>query len=293
MVIGRAGKSATGLIRSSTIMAMNWRHHAAAGGLIFLAIICRAADTPPATRPAGADPVPAAVLAALDSDHYQVRESATFTLLGDDHLTPQGVFRAYAGATSGEQHHRLLEVARHHFIRALIEHHFAAGGGGGDTTGGSGGAGCLGVQIEGHTAAEDPQLSAPAAAITAVMPGFPCYALLRPGDLILAVAGQRFNDADNGQAIVGQLRERVMQVQAGQTITLTVSRGGASIQVPCKLGSMAALEALYPHTGPEVNTELAPPFNAMWEKFAHALESAGPGTPAPQIDWDQLDPGSP
>jgi len=85
----------------------------------------------------------------------------------------------------------------------------------------------------------------------------------------------------------------VMQAQSGQTVTLTLSRAGTTLQVPCKLANMAALEALYPPRPGQGNAELAPPFAAAWEKYAQALASAAPGAAAPDVDWDQLVPASP
>jgi S1-C subfamily serine protease len=56
---------------------------------------------------------------------------------------------------------------------------------------------------------------------------------LRPGDLITAINSQRVTSTDNFIATIGTY-------QPGQTVTMTVKRGGKTLSIKVKLGTRPA-----------------------------------------------------
>ena len=139
-------------------------------------LIPEVSATRPATIPTGM--IAASDLADLDNDHYAIRQLASRRLLADNSLSLDSIAQGYAAATTLEQKHRLMEVARHHFIRTIRREVFA-----GEPLG------SIGISIASVPAGSEPGLGKPAIRVLATLPGFPAYPLLQSGDLITAVNG--------------------------------------------------------------------------------------------------------
>ena len=172
-------------------------------------------------------------LARLGHRDYAVRHRTWCRLLADPDLSSEQIDRLYAGATTSEQRHRLLDVACHHLLRQIGREAFPAGS-----------EACLGVGIMPIGRRQVSGIDQPASYVTKTYPGFPAFACLMPGDIILAVDGQR--PAGKGSRLaetflIGAIRAH----RPGAAATLTVRRDGETFDVTVKLASRAALEGLY------------------------------------------------
>jgi C-terminal processing protease CtpA/Prc len=231
-----------------------------------------AQTTRPAAQPAGpataSDLIPDAVLAELDHNDYEVRQRTTRRLLSDDRITPEIVALRYPKATTLEQRQRLLDVARHHLVRRLQQEKFK-------------GAlqASIGLTQMGVPAEDLPDLGRPAIRVLGTFPGFPAYAQLQDGDLILAVDDRRVTGAqpaEIAQGFTGLVQTR----QAGQAVNLTIHRGGKTLQMRVVLASMDALQQMY---DPGSST-LKPPFRQEWDDYEAQLNQQTAAAPPLNVD---------
>lgn len=257
---------------------MRFRHAAA---LLLLA-------GPALTRAAAADaalpdatPDPAARVAALNAPDYAIRADAADALLRDDTLDLAALAAAAGNDPPPETRERLLYVVRHHTVRRLRDAHFPPDG-----------RGSIGIvqSVQADPlphAAPDPRsgrkapapgTGPPYALVTGVLPGFPACGRLRPRDRIVAL---------NGRAIAGPAEPTTFQSMldpfaAGDTVTLTVLRGGTSRSVSLTLANRAALAGIYPPPSHTLHPRFADEWAAQRKPFDWPADGAAssPGSDA-------------
>ena len=205
------------------------------------------------------------VLAALVDEDYNVRQAQTRRLLMDDGLTPGAIDRLYVESTSPEQRNRLLCVARHHLIRRLIEARF------GDQPGpGSMGLSHQIVRVTGT----DGEQEVTGVMVVMTLPGFPAYASLEPGDVIIAFAGQPFPERMSQNLF----QQMILQHQAGEAIDLVILRQGKAEQVRFVLCQGAALNQVYVTGG----VTLGEPYQRLWSEDRSRMRALLEDQPSPE-----------
>lgn len=216
------------------------------------------ATQPAATQPAAARlPNDAAILKALDAKDYFIRQQATDQLLQDKALTLGRLKHLYSRATSLEQRHRLLNVARHWLLRQAAKEAFPPPG-----------TGALGLSHRALPAGAAPGLDRAAVEVLATLPGFPAYAWLHPGDLITGINGRPLTADTTAEGF----RLAIQNLQDGDAISLNVHRRGKDLTVRFTLGSGMALGAMYIPG----NLQLTPDFLAKWAALRQTLTALGP-----------------
>ena len=208
-----------------------------------------------------------------------MRQEATQRLLADNRLTLDALAAGYARAATLEQKHRLLEVARHHFLRTVCQEVFA-----GEALG------SIGIAISGVPLGSQPGLDKPAIRVQNTMPGFPAYPLLQSGDLITAVNGRTPAETDTVNGTDLEFKRLIFAAaQTGRPITLTVMRDGQSRQISVEPGGQRSLNTLYDfRTG-----QLSEPVQEQWNRYQKYLESgaksaAGGNAGRFDVDYAQL-----
>ncbi len=206
-----------------------------------------------ATAQPGADD--SQILDELGGDDYRARQSTTHALLANEALTQDDLDRLYAQSQTPEQRHRLLRVARHHAIRRMIRQRYTD----------QDGPGSMGLS---HQVIPRKQaLSEDQAGVLVVLtlPGFPAYALLEPGDLLIDFAGQPFPDP----LTPAGFQELIRGHKGGETIDLTVLRDGQTLDIRFRLEQGQALAEVYDTTG----MTLKPPYLGQWLKARQRMEA--------------------
>ncbi len=198
----------------------------------------------------------AGVLAQLDDDEYFVRQAATRRLLTDETLTQEDLDRLFLASESLEQRHRLLRVARHHLLRRMIAQRFN-----GPADPGSMGLSHVVVHLPADEDGGEPRAGVMAAL---TLPGFPAYALLEPGDVIIEFDGQPIPGKMLGAAFPNMIRSR----QAGQDIWLTVFRNGETERIRFRLGNGLALSEVYGTKSVALNE----PYRQAWQTQRARME---------------------
>ncbi|MCE9592436.1 MAG: hypothetical protein K8S99_18170 [Planctomycetes bacterium] len=175
------------------------------------------------------------VLHDLASEDFNVRRSATHTLLADNRLTVEELAQVYRRATTPEQRNRLVEVARHHFLRREQEALASAGG-----------AGSMGVILTPQMPLEPGERPAPGSVrIAATFPGFPAYVHLEPGDTITALDDQPLDgDAEVQNRFIAAIQSR----KAGSELRLTLDRNGQTVKVTMQLAAFMGLKQIFDST---------------------------------------------
>lgn len=213
----------------------------------------------------------------LAHESYEVREAATTGLMLAPDLPDARLSQALTVAVAvPEQRHRLTRVALHRFFsryptgvepppqpevrgRPIQE---------GDTGPGPD-TGALGVDLSlkmNHVVypSQDPTLKHPAIMVAGTLPGFPAYAMLRPGDLILSLDGVAFDDDVDTNRFTETLKQKY---KAGQSLTMAVRRGGKVLDVTIVMDSKARLDSVY-STGPRDEAAML-----RHAEFNHYLQS--------------------
>jgi hypothetical protein len=217
------------------------------------------------------------VLRELADPNYDTRQRATQALLANDALTPEDIRRLYAASTLAEQRHRLLDAAHHHFLRRVIEQQFPV-----NAADGRNAVGSLGVLLADAAPSETvdvPEIGQ-AASIRSTYPGFPAYASLRPGDLVVAVNDTPLPTRDNPEAARNRFTALIKQHKPGESVRLTLYREGKRMEVTSKLAPFEALTSLY------VQSELMlmPNIQQRWLMERRQITAAHP--PAPPLTPD-------
>lgn len=213
------------------------------------------------------------VLALLGDDDYQVRQAATRRLLRDNALTQADLDRLYAASKTPEQRHRLLRVARHHVIRRMIRQKYD----------GQAGPGSMGLSHQVIPASQDRARTGVLVVMT--LPGFPAYAALEPGDVMIDFAGQPLPD----KLTAAQFPLLIQEHTAGEQIHLTVLRDGVEIDVLFILEHGQALKGVYDTGGVVLNA----PYRDRWATTRarmQALIGEGGGGPTDKADAAPPDP---
>lgn len=189
----------------------------------------------------------------LDSPSQEARDRATTELMVREDLDDSDLAAAMRSARSPEQRLRLHRVALQRFFSALRptvtsppDHEAAS----------------LGIQLGDLANAQhriirpyqQPALKSPAVLVTGTIPGFPAYAWLKPGDLIVALNGEPFT----GEIDQARFAQRLKSLDAGSQITLDVLRDGKPQHVKLRLDSLQRLNEVVRTCGR--NFEQYPPF---------------------------------
>lgn len=229
---------------------------------------------------AAAAPLPITVLEELGSNDYQVRQAASRRLLADPNLTVQDIAALWPAATTAEQRHRLIALARHHLLRSIVQGQFAGPA-----------VAAIGVTHKPVNPNQMPELDRPAVRVVQTLPGFPGHAHLHSDDLILAIDGQFIPATTNPAQIASKFVEMVHNREAGSAVRLTVLRDGRTIETRLTLARHSALEAMYRRAkDPLAPARLVGPFEARWQLVREQLFAATGDAQTLTVDWpDELD----
>ena len=147
------------------------------------------------------------LLDQLAAGDYQTRELATTQLLTDELITPKEIVELYAMAKTPEQRHRLMAIARHHQLRQQQIEHFPQD----DKA-------SIGIIHRGMGRSQLPPLDRPAVRVVHTFPGFPGYAYLRPGDLILTVDDQPMPDSSDPGDLANQFVAMIQRFRCNESV---------------------------------------------------------------------------
>jgi C-terminal processing protease CtpA/Prc len=183
--------------------------------------------------PQAAQPVER-LIASLTSTDYATREAATTQLMVREDLDDGMMKAAFQAARTPEQTHRLIRIALHRFYRNLNP---------AVTTSAEVSEGGLGVATRGGAARivrphQHPELPGAAFLVTETLPGFPAYAYLRSGDLILAIGDTPVNDETS-------FSETIRRYRAGDRVRFRLMRYGHTLEVSFALDSLGRLQDVY------------------------------------------------
>ncbi len=196
-----------------------------------------------------------AVLAGLGDDDYRVRQEATRQLLLDESLTADQLDALYVASETPEQRNRLLRVARHHMIRRLIEQNY------GELRGsGSMGLSHHVVQVTGP----DGQTQQTGVMVVMTLPGFPAYAMLDPGDVIVRFAGEDMPQRMSPTQFQLLIRDH----KAGEVIEIVVMRNGKPMTLDFQMSQGQALSEVYDTSGITLNE----PYLGLWTQERARIE---------------------
>ena len=192
-------------------------------------------------------------LQALGAPDYATRQAMTWQLLADNELTLVEVAQWYRQATSDEQRCRLLDIFRHHAIRQMRQ----------SPPNPAQQKGSIGLShgiLPANTVRGQPH---PAVYVNLTLPGFPGYAHLQPGDLILQLDGQPMPDDLTSEMFMLMIQSRHL----GQRISLDILRENQPRHVSLQLASSDALGQVYARSA----RQLAPAFEQAWQALHQAL----------------------
>lgn len=228
-----------------------------------------------ASAHAAAASIPSTTLEQLSSPQFEARETATYSLLADNSITSGDIAQAYQLASDPEQRNRLLLIARHHLTRRLHANLPQI----------PGQPGAMGLLHQPVTPDQSPQLTTCAVRVVQTYPGFPAYAYLRPGDLILSVDNEPMKTRATPEQISEDFQAIVRRKLVGERIDLAILRDGKTLKVSFPLAAMTSLREMY-----EQNTgQLEPRYREIWEKAEKSL--VGPA--AAPLKLERNDAASP
>jgi hypothetical protein len=213
--------------------------------LALVPLLVSFAAKPAAAQEQALDDSDRQLLEDLAAPAHATREAATRKLLQRDTLEVDQLRAWLEAATELEQRHRLLNVAGHHAYRRMRAGRFDRPQ-----------RGAIGVQ---HRPALGPRPGADPRAVVAIyntLPGFPGYAHLEPGDMIVALNGEAFARR-NGE----QFAQQVTAFEKGQTISVTVIRDGQRQTIEFELAGAQALGAMY---GGTEGDQQRPAYRRQW-----------------------------
>lgn len=219
---------------------------------------------------AAAQPADRAVLQGLASDDYATRQRMTEQLLRDDQLTVDRVTTLYAAAETPEQRHRLLDVARHHAIRQMRRDAF-------DQPGDRGAVGMT-HRRDALPPGAVPGLDTPAVEVIQPMPGFPAYAHLRRGDLVIALDGEPLYR----EQTMSHFNRVLQSHKPGQELDMTIHRDGQRLELTLRLAAFETLNLVYNPTLPDMM--LRSPFREQWLNARAELLAKGPAPRALRVE---------
>ena len=216
-------------------------------------------------------------IAALDHAEFTVRESAQAHLLTDTTLGQDTLKELIREAKSPEQGQRLLRLAEHHVMREIRERDFGHRPGDGppipqeiEPRPAS-----VGYSYDAVLAHENPHAQLPGVKVVATMPGFPGYAHLRRGDIVVQINGRGPSLHHDERFITNWVTNQINERQAGQTIDFTVLRDGKPVAIKMVCAEAAALNEMYT-TDAYSNASRLEPFQRAWEKARTELTAQMP-----------------
>jgi len=209
------------------------------------------------------------LLASLGSSDYAQRQEATERLLRDETITTQQIVLLFAQAESYEAKHRLLDVCRHHVIRRARTNRLPDKG-----------KGAIGVAHHALLADQVPSLNRAVVFVNQTFAGFPGYAYLRPGDLILAINDQTIPNHFTAEQVSREFVSMVQSHQAGLPVQLTIYRDGQTMPISFRLANATSLQQVYSRGA----TILQKPFFKRWATARQALLNTGPDPPRLSVE---------
>ena len=205
----------------------------------------------------------------LGHEDYAVREHAQTYLLRDDTIDRQVLRELLLNSKNLEQRQRLIQIAEHHIMRIVREELFGAGNDGDARFHPA----SVGFSYNALLADENPLANRIGLIVKATMPGFPAFAYLKPGDLIVGVDGQA---VPSFTGITQWLSERISRYQAGDTMRFTVVRNGKTINLTLVCAQRTALNQMY-DTDAVNAASRSEAFNRIWAKAYEQLTRDLPG----------------
>ena len=226
-----------------------------------------------------AQPPVATLVTQLDDASYVIRLKATQTLLGDESLDTQSLVPHFEKAKSLEQRHRLADIIHHRVLSDYVKKNLNDDG-----------EGAIGTTLQpALTADYMPDLNTPAVRVGQPRAGFPAYASLLPGDLIVALDGKPFPASSNPRAVESSLTTSIKGTPLGRKINVSVHRDGTTTIISIRVGSLSALRILSADNNLNSSTGIP----KQWDEFvvkvpALATDAAPPATiatkPLPAIN---------
>lgn|GEM_PF-7014742 len=226
-----------------------------------LAVVCALASLVQAA------PDEKAILSALGSPEFAVRDAMFTRLLSDNKLSDDVIDRAFAGATKPEQRHRLMEVAQHHLIRRMCKNMPLPNE-----------QGSLGIMLAGSAISipDESGKPQPGAYVMQTLPGFPAFAHLRSGDVIISLGKGRLSTEVIPATFLKSFQEQIKSFKAGQTIPMEVWRDGKIINISFAAASFDHLTIVYPNVQSEVFKPLNQEYERIWKERATQLRALNP-----------------
>lgn len=211
------------------------------------------------------------IVTALDHKDYAVRVSAQASLLADNTLNKDDLKAMVQSAKSPEQRRRLLTVAEHHVLRGMREQDFGVkkNAEGQPVQQGPQPA-AVGYSYEPILAHENPHADLPGVQVIATMPGFPGYAHLRRGDIIVQINGLGLSTHHREHDITNWVRWQISSRSAGDTIDFTILRGGEMMAIKMICAEGIALDHMYTTDAFEAAARKQP-YKKAWEQVYDEL----------------------
>lgn len=219
----------------------------------------------------------------LGHEVFAVRERAEALLLVDDGVNRVVLRDLLLDATSYEQRGRLLRIAEHHVLRVIREDLFGGQGNDPDplrnannpnvffNTNGA----AVGFSYDAVPADRFPSVNLEGVLVIATMPGFPAYAHLRPGDVIVAIDGSNTAERHPHQAVTNWISWRISQRRPGDTMRFTVMRSGELIDVALKCAEATALNQMYDTDAFKASARTRP-YEQRWQEVRSKLTAELP-----------------
>lgn len=222
------------------------------------------------------------VVALLDDSSFATRRQAEDHLLTDDTLTFASIKPLIQSAESDEQRYRLLRVAEHHVMREVREQEFGNGAAPPQPFENQlripNNAAAIGFSYEAVPAGDNPIETLQGVTVVATMPGFPGYAYLRTGDIIIAIDGDPAANRPRHQDVTAWISWRISTHRAGDPISFTIIREGRAKTINLHCAQASALSAMYTTDGNKAASRSAR-YEAIWQASRDKLVQ---GLPKPK-----------
>ncbi len=215
-----------------------------------------------------------AQLQDLNATDWPTRQAAQRTLLGDAALTDAELDAMYAAATSPEQRQRLCDVALHHLLRRQRSVRDPGAG-----------HGSLGISMS-NIANPEPGFSERGAVqVTITFPGFPAFAHLQVGDIIVGIEGRRFDERLSVERSQSYFKERIQKYRPGDEISLMVWREGELLTVQFPTANFEDLGELFnTNRASAGHLPLNDPYQRAWDHRRAQLEAGAPPVPVLSLE---------
>jgi len=207
----------------------------------------------------------------LDAPGYAQRVRARRALLRDEALDQAALRELLRGATSAEQRAQLLLGAEHHVMRRAREQAF------GDAPVTLQNTAAVGFSYDNLPGSENPFMNREGVIVMSTMPGFPAYAHLQPGDIIIGVGGEAANNRPIHWPITEWISRQISRHRPGDRLSFRLLRAGEQIVVEVVCAQINALNQMYTTDALRSATR-AEPFNRLWQQ---AREQFTAGLPEP------------